>query len=90
MIDERTTQDILTYLREHPGSGDTVEGISRWWILRQRVNESVDMVRLVLEELRKQGLVQARKMADGRTVYFAGTGADECQLVENETGDQDS
>lgn len=63
-----------------------MEGISKWWVLRQRVSESVDVVRLVLEELRKQGLVQSRKLGDGQTIYFAGT----CQLVENETGDHDS
>lgn len=78
--DERTTEDILAYLREHPDSGDTVEGISKWWLLRQRVDESVDVVSLVLEGLRKRGLVQSRKTTDGQTVFFAGTR----QLVENE------
>jgi hypothetical protein len=80
IADKRTTEDILAYLREHPDSGDTVEGITTWWLLRQRVNESVDVVSLVLEGLRKQGLVQSRKLADGQTAYFAGRRP----LVENE------
>jgi hypothetical protein len=88
--DEKTAQDILAYLQEHPGSGDTVEGISRWWVLRQRINESVEMVRQVLEHLGKEGLVQARRMADGRTIYFADTQAATPRLAESEGGDQDS
>lgn len=67
-----------------------MEGISKWWLLRQRVNESVDVVRLVLEELRRQGLVQSYKMADGQTIYFAGTEDGARRLVEDETGDKDS
>jgi hypothetical protein len=82
--DEKTAQDILAYLREHPGAGDTVEGISRWWVLRQRINESVDAVRLALGQLEKEGLVCPRKMADGQTVYFADAQAGNPQSVENE------
>jgi Fe2+ or Zn2+ uptake regulation protein len=71
MEDERVAQKILAYLQEHLESGDTVDGISRWWLLRQRVNESVATVRSALSQLAQEGLICERKMADGHTVYLA-------------------
>lgn len=73
--DEKIARNILVYLQEHPGSCDTVEGISRWWLLRQRISESVETVRQALERLAQEGLVCERRTADGQTVYFARTQA---------------
>jgi hypothetical protein len=71
VYDDEIARAILEYLREQPASGDTVEGISKWWIMRQRISESVEMVRLVLSELARQGLIFERPRADGNTIYFA-------------------
>lgn len=71
MYDKKIEQEILTYLRDHPFSGDTVEGVSKWWLLQQRINESIHAVQEVLSHLEKAGLIYERTMPDGRTLYFA-------------------
>lgn len=39
---------ILDYLGERPESGDTLEGIAKWWIQRQHVLNSVNAVQAAL------------------------------------------
>lgn len=62
---------ILEYLKAHPHAGDTLEGITRWWMVRQRLNESIAIVKRALEMLKSKGCVLERKTPDGRTLYFA-------------------
>lgn len=84
MYDEKIAREILSYLREHPHSGDSVEGISLWWVMRQRISESIYAVRQVLEHLQSVGLISERRMADGRSVYFANTNLDTTELDLNQ------
>jgi hypothetical protein len=71
MYDKKMAREIVAYLRENPYAGDSLEGISRWWLMRQRVSESVDAVREVLEHLRNKGCLYECSLADGRKVYYA-------------------
>ena len=48
-----------------------MEGIAKWWVMRQRISESVEAVHQALEKLREDGAVQERRTTDGRTLYFA-------------------
>lgn len=84
MYDEKIAREILSYLREHPHSGDSVEGISLWWVMRQRISESIYAVRQVLEHLQSVGLISERRMADGRSVYFANTNLDTTEMDLNQ------
>ena len=84
MIRRDISREVLDYLREHPRSGDTLEGVSKWWLLQQRVTESVENVFTALKQLGKEGFVQERVMADGRVVYFANTDSDRPDVVEND------
>jgi hypothetical protein len=84
MIRQEISREILDYLREHPRSGDTLEGVSKWWLMQQRVTESVENVFTALKQLGKEGFVQERVMADGRVVYFANTDSDRPGAVEND------
>lgn len=73
MREKKIAREILAYLRDHPRSGDTIEGVSKWWLMQQRINESVNAVQQVLSHLEKAGLIYERTMPDGRTLYFANT-----------------
>ena len=84
MYDEKLAREIISYLREHPHSGDSVEGISRWWVMRQRIQESIYAVRQVLDHLEGAGLIHERRMADGRSVYFANHNPDLTELDVNQ------
>ena len=61
---------IVEYLRKHKHAGDTLEGVTRWWMMNQQVNDSLTEVHEALEQLNAQGLVAVRKGPDGRSLYF--------------------
>jgi hypothetical protein len=69
--EERVTEQILRYLREHPEACDTLEGVVRWWVMAQQINESVELVREALKELEMEGAIREEQAADGRTLYLA-------------------
>jgi hypothetical protein len=50
-----TATEILEYLLTHPESQDTLEGIARVWILRQKININIEEVKEVVEELVRKG-----------------------------------
>jgi hypothetical protein len=43
--EDETAQAILKYLKAQPQAGDTLEGIAKWWLVRQRASESTEVVR---------------------------------------------
>ncbi len=51
---------ILFYLSENPDSGDTLEGIARFWTTHQQVDRLVDEVESAIKELAAQGFVIVR------------------------------
>jgi len=73
MHDYEIEHTILAYLLKHPRAGDTLEGIARWWIMHQRLSESVETIQQAIEQLKDKGLIAARKCPDGRTRYVLWT-----------------
>ncbi len=74
----KVAQEIERYLQSHPNAGDTVEGVARWWLQRQRYIETLDCVHNALDVLVKKGSVVKRTNADGKNVYrcsFTGEGS---------------
>jgi hypothetical protein len=69
--EDEIARSILDYLRAHPQASDTLEGVAKWWLLRQRVSESTEVVQRVLTRLRDQGLIRERRLAGGGTLYEA-------------------
>ena len=61
--------EILAYLIEHPEAQDTVEGITEWWLLEQRIRYAVAEVDGVLHDLVANDLLVKRQCADGRIYY---------------------
>lgn len=76
MHEKKMAREILAYLRDHPLSGDTVEGVSKWWLMQQRINESVNAIQQVLSHLERAGLIYEHTMPGGRTLYFANSQPD--------------
>jgi hypothetical protein len=60
---------ILRYLRSNPRAGDTLEGITKWWLELERIEGAVDEVAEVCELLVKEGELQKRKGLGGRVFY---------------------
>jgi len=60
-------EEILRYLSAHPDASDNLEGITRFWIARQRIHEATEKVESALEALVEEGLLEksVRQTAEG-------------------------
>jgi hypothetical protein len=67
---EIIANDIASYLGRHVDAADTLEGITQWWLLRQRIEYSSLQVQEALEYLRDKGAIRSVK-AGGQTIYSA-------------------
>lgn len=68
--EESIARCILNYLRQHPQAGNSLEGTTRWRLVRQRVSESTEVVQGVLERLIDQVLIRERRLAISHSVSF--------------------
>lgn len=66
---EGLAEEIAQYLQSRPRGADTLEGIARWWLARQRLQEAEERVGRALELLCHQGVLDHRISADGRVIY---------------------
>jgi len=60
---------ILSYLRRHPNAGDTLEGITKWWLELERIDTSVNDVASVVDNLARRGILKTCKTKCGTTFY---------------------
>ena len=60
---------ILSYLRKNPEAGDTLEGISKWWLELERIEVSVEEVSNALDFLITKGLVKTLRPKGGKVFY---------------------
>ena len=70
-------QEISRYLEEHMNAADSVDGIARWWLSRQRYEETLERVQQAVDELVSKGVVKKSVTASGNTVYSRATTKDE-------------
>jgi hypothetical protein len=80
--------EILTYLREHPGAEDTLEGVAEWWLLETRIRHSTGEVKAALEELVALSLVCVQRHQDGQRCYRANPTADNSAAGPQATGSE--
>ncbi len=66
---EDISKKILDYLLKNPEAGDTLEGISRWWVQSEYIEQSVDEVASVLERLTEKGWVKKQEVKGGSPLY---------------------
>lgn len=75
----KIANEIKRYLEMHPDAADSVNGITNWWLLRQRLTEHSLNVSKALALLVHQGYVCQEKQSDGEDLFFALTGVDEIE-----------
>jgi hypothetical protein len=68
-VENEIMRDILAYLVDHPEAQDTLEGITEWWLLEQKIKYQTKIVQEALEELVKSGLILTHKSWNSRTHY---------------------
>lgn len=62
-------QEIAGYLRAHPHSADSLEGVGKWWLTRQRYEQSIRTVRRALDYLVAEGVVKKSTSVGGEALY---------------------
>ena len=68
---EEIASHISEYLQKNNHAGDTLEGITKWWVMAQQLEVSVSTVKEALSQLEANGFVVEKRGADGRTRYQA-------------------
>ena len=69
---ERIAEEIQLYFFNHPNAADTLDGITRWWLTRQRYEEATTLVKKALESLIARGLVAQTRNATEQHIYRKG------------------
>jgi hypothetical protein len=69
MLIAAAAETIQRYLDAHPNAADSVEGIARWWLTRQRYEEAIKIVEQALERLVAEGKVAKTTTAEGTILY---------------------
>ncbi len=64
-------QEISDYLIGHANAADSLEGVVKWWLTRQRYEQAADKVQQALEYLVKEGVVKKAHTTRGRSVYLS-------------------
>ncbi len=65
---EAAMQGILSYLRLHPNSADSLRGVRVWLrILPEELGD--DIVSTALDQLMQRGEIEAREIGEGTIVY---------------------
>ena len=62
-LDRELALAILQYLSKNPEAMDSMEGIARFWIIRQRIEAHVGDVEGALQYLVDEGFLQVREAA---------------------------
>lgn len=60
---------IRRYLAQRPEAAETVEGVAKWWLARQRYDDSVSLVQHALDYLEQQGEVEKISVTSGQVFY---------------------
>ncbi len=59
----------MRYLQEHPNAADSIEGIARWWVQRQRYADALEAVQLALDYLVAANILVKVVNQNGTVVY---------------------
>jgi len=51
------SEEILNYLSKHPDANDTLEGITEWWLLNQRISYEMKRVKAAVLRLVEEGWI---------------------------------
>ena len=61
--------EILGYLKKNPGACDTLVGIARWWVLKQRIEAMTTEVKGAIDELVRRRLLVRTSRPHGQPLY---------------------
>jgi hypothetical protein len=71
---------MLTFIEQFPEAADTVEGIARWWFEANSHPVAPDVLDATLARLAVLGIMQARVLPSGATLWSAVPPLDDASL----------
>jgi hypothetical protein len=71
----RATEEIRSYLREHPEATDNLLGIVTCWLRHDASFSNLAGVEAALAQLVEEHVVESRTMPDGGVLYRVGASA---------------
>lgn len=66
---ESTAGAIKRYLLSRPNASETVDGVAKWWLLKQRYIDSIEKVQQALDMLEGEGYLTKLQLKDGKDYY---------------------
>lgn len=60
---------ILRYLQANPQATDTLEGIVEWWMLQERITETMEQVSKAITWLVTNGYLLEQKVPGSKALY---------------------
>jgi hypothetical protein len=66
---DKLRKAILAYLRSTPLAADTADGMIAMWIPTIGFEEAPELIESVLQQLVNDGILAARPLSDGKSVY---------------------
>jgi hypothetical protein len=63
------SEEILNYLFKHPDANDTLEGITEWWLLSQRISYEMKRVKTAVFKLVEEGWIIETKGKNSTVRY---------------------
>jgi hypothetical protein len=61
--------DILQHIKKHPQAKHNVEGIAKYWIYQQRLEEKLDIVMQAIDFLLHEGFLRKLTNQDGTSFF---------------------
>lgn len=68
---QKIAEDIASYLSNHRQAADTLEGIIKWWLLRQQIQLVSGQVQKAVDYLCEQGVIKPLNLQGRETLYVA-------------------
>jgi hypothetical protein len=86
--EQNLSQAILRYLLRHPNAQDTLEGISEWWILEERIIQKYVEVQAAIKKLVGEGFVIEKRIPHAGVFYCLNRDKKELikELIDEENG----
>ncbi len=69
MTKEQTANEILGYLRSHPRTCDTLDGITNWWLSSDKGDNGVDEAKGAIALLIEKGELEEVKSQKEVVIY---------------------
>jgi len=67
---DSVAREIERYLESHPQAADSLEGITTWWVSKQRIRHELEVVRAALEQLTHSGIVMSGSVTGGNDPVY--------------------